>query len=385
MAILVPTNNTQPLSLATSQFSSGGVMAPSPANNYNVAPINYLSNFNNPYGYSPLASSRPTQQQQGNSSFGGILGNASTLKNAGQFVQNGFQIPQSGFVNSIGSGLGFSSGGLAYSGVGPAALPWAQPGMVANSAMAGLPGVSGATGALGTTSTLSSTLGAAGIGAFAGNFLGKIGGNSTGGTIGGALGAGLGNIVAPGIGGFIGGAIGGIAGGFFGGGKPPTNASEFDGNLYKDGTISNFSYGAKNASGYSDYNTQMSKEMADYMAKIKPHLGISDFKEAFIRGGVNTKYSPSGQPGFLMVNDTVYGFDPNDMSSRQQAIGQAIAQMARESGATEEQIKTASDAVTAQSSPQGQAQTGVPFVPIKNTTKFNEFMAKYNQPTVSTQ
>ena len=344
-------------------------MAPSPANNYNAAPINYLSGFNNPYGYSPLASSRPTQQQTGNS-FGGILSNGSSVKSAGQFIQNGFQLPQSGFVNSLGSSLGFASAPSGAPAIGGAIGPT-------------LPGAN--VGALGTSATLSSVGGAAGIGAFAGSFLGKIGGNATGGSIGGGIGAGIGMAVGGPVGAVVGGLVGGIGGGFFGGSKPPTNASEFYANFTKEGTIGGFSYGAKNAAGYDSYNTSMAQELANYMGQLKPHLGITDFKEAYIRGGVNTKYSPSGQPGFLSVNDTVYGFDPNDLSSRQKAMGQAVAQLARDSGATDEQIKAATTQIEAANSPQGQAKQGMPFVPITNNAKFSEFMAKYNQPPVSTQ
>lgn len=89
-------------------------------------------------------------------------------------------------------------------------------------------------GSLGTT-TLTSVLGAAGmgfgLGSLGGNLLaGIVGGNSAnmglGGGLGGGLGAGIGSIIAPGLGTWIGGALGSLLGGsigsiFGGGGDDP--------------------------------------------------------------------------------------------------------------------------------------------------------------------
>ena len=87
----------------------------------------------------------------------------------------------------------------------------------------GLPGLPGGV----SGATLSSILGAAGIGAFGGGLLaGLTGGNRLGGSVGGGFGAGLGFAIGGPVGGLIGGVGGSLLGGLFGGGSS-TEANEF--------------------------------------------------------------------------------------------------------------------------------------------------------------
>lgn len=351
-----------------SQFSPGGNLAPTAQNNYNVALPSY--NYNNPYVMAPAT---PVQAQltSGNSS---ILGDVSGLRDAGQFVQNGLQFPQSTFLNNVGTSLGFAPGTVTYGTAFGPSLPGA-----AQAFGPSLPSTATAVpGSLGTTSTLSSSLGAAGLGALAGNFLGRIGGNATGGSIGGGLGAGIGMAVGGPPGAVIGGLLGGIGGGFFGGKKPATSASEFLGGtgVNADGTLSGVSFGAKNAGQYEGYNQSLSQEFSNYLSKAKGVLGV-DFTGTTVRGGVNTRHSPSGQAGYLMVDNKTYGFDPNDPNSRQQAIGQAVADIARQSGASDEQIQQMANQLSYEATPQGQAMKSMPFIPIKDDQRFADFMSKY--------
>lgn len=375
MSTMVPLSNTQ---LAQSVYSPSGSMAPTAVNNYNMpTPVgNYASGYNNPYGgfYNPNAV-QGGQQSPGSS----ILGNASNLQSAGKFAANGFQLPQSTAINNFGASLGFGSGGLAPipSGLGAADTSFLSAAQTASGASK-----TGIAGSLGSTSTLSSSLGAAGLGALAGSFLGRIGGNSTGGSIGGGVGAGIGMAIGGPPGAIIGGLIGGIGGGFFGGKKKPTSASEFLGQVGEDGSVGSFSYGAKNAGSYSGYNQSMSQEVADYMTKAKQYLGVEKFTPTSIYGGVNTRHSPSGQPGFIRVNGNQdFGFDPDDPASRQKAIGQAVAAVAKLSGASEDQIKAMADRLAFEATPQGQAQKTMPFIPVQNNQRFAEYMNKFKGGT----
>lgn len=349
-----------------SQFSAGGAYAPS------------AQTYSN-YGYTPV-------QAQAQSSSGGIFSGDNAVSGArqlGSIVKNNFSLPQSQTLNSIGQSLGFAQGAAAPTYLTAGAMPWQTVGAVANpSTAAGLLSAgpsnaitsgAGNIGALGT-STLSSTLGAAGIGAFAGSFLGKIGGNSTGGSIGGAIGAGIGNMIAPGIGGVIGGALGGVVGGFFGG-KVGTSASEFGSKINPDGTMNNPGLGAKNAGSYEGYNKSLADEFGAVFEKAKPLLGVTKFNTTELRGGVNTKHSTSGQPGFLEVGGKVFGFNPDDNKSRQEAIGQGIAELARQNGASEEKIKEIAASLGKNSS--STAYT----IPFQDKTKFTDFMNKFKGTT----
>lgn len=363
--------------LINSTYSPGGVgyNAVNQFNNTPIAVANQQYTYGNPY-----ASGQYSMTPQTSSAGGGsIIGDANSLKSAGQFVGNGFSFPQSGFLNNIGTSLGFSSGAVTY----PTGAGLIGPSLPGASAMGPFLPSTGTpvAGSLGISSTLSSTLGAAGLGALAGGFLGRIGGNSTGGSIGGAAGAAIGNAILPGIGGVIGGALGGTLGGFFGGKKVPTQASVFKGKLDESGTIGGSFYVNKNAKQYSSYDTNLEQEINGYLAQFKKQLPELKFKPETIQAGVNTRYSPSGKPGFLQIErdnaNVNFAFDPDNIEERQKAIGQMAARLAKDSGATDEQIKAAADKVAYNMSMQGQVRQNMPFVPIKDNQRFADYMNKY--------
>lgn len=126
---------------------------------------------------------------------GGALGTASSLaglgSNAGLFAGLGSTV--AGGINSFGAGIGLTAS--------PAPMLYGAP-----------------TGLLGGTASLTSVLGAAGLGAIGGGLLaGLLGENKTGGSIGGGIGATIGMLTPLGpVGALIGGALGSIVGGLFG-------------------------------------------------------------------------------------------------------------------------------------------------------------------------
>ncbi len=356
-----------PLQQVASEFRPGGAYAAPTTGGY----------------YNPVITAPAPQIQQPSGTLLSPSNTYSGVKNIGSIL-NGNGLPQSQTLNSIGSAVGFSPGGLTYTATG--ALPWQTAGSVANPAMlgSGAP-VTNATGALGT-STLSSTLGAAGIGAFAGNFLGKIGGNSTGGSIGGAAGAAIGNMIAPGIGGFIGGAIGGIAGGFFGG-KPATAASSFanDG-INPDGTFINARVGSKGAG--PEFGQQTQNELSKYFTGASKALGIQFANNTQINAGYNSLRSGGPHPGYVDVHgDNIDGqggtskkffFDPNDAAAKDKAYRDAVALVAQRSGFTD--TAKLNEYFDSMNAPQQQGSSA-PFIPIKGQQRFADFMSKYTQGT----
>lgn len=287
---------------------------------------NYAGNNNNNQGggsgFNPtdfFPNSNPFSSS-GNNSFGGF-NPASGIKNA---------------VNQFGTNFGLSPGTLSYTGMGPAALPWAQPGMIANPAMSGMEGVAQTAGSL-STASLSGVLGAAGIGAFAGGFLGKIGGSSTGGTVGGGLGAGIGMAVGGPVGAVIGGLVGGIGGGFFGSKSKPTSASEFSvGNLAD--WDNNIGFGSKNNS--SGFNQQFAGELKDYVGSITKTLNMP--LKGTIHAGFNSIWGGPGG-GFIDIFNQDgqmqrFNFSPDDVNGKKAAVTNALTKLAQNSGATEAQI-----------------------------------------------
>ena len=233
------------------------------------------------------------------------------------------------------------------------------------------------------SSTLSSTLGAAGLGALAGNFLGKIGGNSTGGSIGGAIGAGIGNLILPGVGGIVGGLIGGIGGGFFGGKSKPTAASQASWKTDDAGNLSLVEYGEKNPGQYAGFNQNLNDAVTTSYNKAKDYLatqGVTLKSPTNFGGGVNTLHSPANTPGFMNLNGKVFGFDPDNYDSINSAVGQSIAYLAKQSGATDEQIKAMSEQLAKDAQV---AKTGGPAPMIPNSaptapnTSFTDFVNNY--------
>ena len=378
-------NFVSPYGFAPSRFSQGGDLAPTAANNYYAS----VGSPQNPYGFAPQGNRFSNAPQEQPSSGGGDDGTSATdFLDFSKNFDSKFNLPQSNFINDIGSTLGFGSGAVTYTGAGGAPAVF---GPLTNGATQfGVGPFSpttavGVEGALGTSATLSSTLGAAGIGALAGGFLGKIGGSEVGGSVGGGLGAGIGFAVGGPIGGVIGGLIGGIGGGFFGGGKPATSASEFLGNTSNTAGVtglSGISFGAKNAGAYSGFNEALSQQISHGLGGIHPYLGIDSYVHHVIRGGVNTLHSGSGQPGFIQLGGHVHGgggiqigFDPGDNESIAGAVQEAVRQTALRSGVTQEQFDQAMGDLALSGVPDGnQFTTDQPFIPINNETTFQQYM-----------
>lgn len=355
----------QRFNFAPSQFSPGG--------QYSLAPTQQSIN--------------PYQQQNINTQQQSVAG--SDLLNNGNTVYktitNGLQLPQSQTLNSIGYNyLGFapvqSSTGLMYSGVGPAALPWAQPGMTAPAYMAGSPGVASSAGALGTTASLSSTLGAAGIGALAGNFLGKIGGNSTGGSIGGGVGAGIGMAVGGPVGAVIGGLVGGVGGGFFGNKKPATQSDEYRAKLNSDGTWSQSYQGGKNAGNYSGFGQASTKNVGDMLSAASKALGIQYDPRLQIGGGISTRHGGSHLVIGAHANEDnerfpgkEFFYDYQDANSTNKAMKDVLLSAAQYSGYTDlDKVSKWYDETIAGKNSQSSYN-----VPFKSKERFDAFMTKF--------
>lgn len=285
------------------------------------------------YYTSPSNTVQSTQNQQTSTPFGG-LNNTSGLTN--KVFGNAFSgIKDS--INQFGTNFGLSSTSLpTYSGVGPSALPWMQTGSVANPTVAASGAIPTASGA-----TLTGTLGAAGIGSLAGNFLGGIGGNKQGGSIGGGVGAGIGYAVGGPVGGVIGGLVGGIGGGFFGSGKPKVKASEFDGLIAPTGGFSTNSYGSKTMD--TSYAKGLSQDFGQHLAAFQQAVG-QELKPVFMRGGFNDKQMGGGFLQIGSVNNSDYGkytdirFNPDDQTSKNSGYAQALRLVGERSGVPAEKI-----------------------------------------------
>jgi hypothetical protein len=382
----VPTNyfnnyglSGQPLQLATSIYQQG-----SPTFNAAIASP-YTAQTN--YGFINAAPQQ--QQQQSGPSFG--LNNLST---AGRIIGNGGTLPQSGFINNIGAGLGFAPGASAPTYLATGALPWQTAGAVANPALlsAGPSNIiSSGAGGLGSStalggSTLSSTLGAAGIGAFAGNFLGKIGGNPTGGSIGGGVGAAIGSAFGP-VGSVVGGALGGVVGGFFGGKKPATSASGFSvGALNPDGTFVNASTGTKNAS--AEQGQAAMDTLGSYLTSASKALGIEFKPGTSFDGGYNSLRSGGPYPDYINVmgenvdgkggNTNYMYYDISDPTEKDRVFREAVKIAAARSGYTDMgAIDAHFDQQKFLTTTQGKQAQAMPFIPIKNDQRFADFMSKF--------
>lgn len=243
----------------------------------------------------------------------------------------------SGAINSFGANLGF--GQAVPSGfVGPMAP-----------------------GALGSTTTLGSTLGAAGIGALGGYGIAKVtGGNTTGGSIGGALGgaagsfaagAGIGagmlsaqalNFVLPGLG--I--VVGGLAGSLFGKKKPANDVSEFTSHIGPDGKLVNLSVGVNKKSS-PDAANSIADTSSNYFNALQQATGVS-FNGNRLRAGVfngqgsvNVTKSGVGEvdPYAASTDDIqTFNFDPNDPKQLSKALSDSASYLAQAKGLTPEEI-----------------------------------------------
>lgn len=210
-------------------------------------------------------------------------------------------------VNSFGANFGF--GGVTPDFIGPL-----LPGT----------GVGSAAGAL-TSASLSSVLGAGGIGAFGGGMLASaLGLHGTGGSVGGGLGAAAGMMIGGPIGGLIGGTLGSLVGGMFGSTNHP--AATFGGTIGAGGNITGLEYLSKH----------MGKEIAQTLsASLKEvtaglagaGIGISGMR---ISGGVD---DGRGFFGFgRSIKDPAFAgvtFDPNDENSINAAIADFTVKLAK--------------------------------------------------------
>lgn len=212
-------------------------------------------------------------------SGGGV--DTQTLLSLGQLFGGG----SASILNGVGAQLGF--GNLYTPGVG-----WS----------AGL-----------TSASLSSVLGAGGLGFMGGSLLASlIGLNSTGGGIGGGLGAGAGLAIGGPVGAIIGGLAGTVLGGLFGGSKP-TNAAAF-GNLNFDTGVAAYSHMNK---GNSSENMGVLKQAFDQVMQFSQGFnqlgvgritgkisgidaGVRDTQKAYVNGEMVT--AAAGQFGQLAIN-----------------------------------------------------------------------------------
>ncbi len=289
MALLTTPQQTSSLQLVGSQYGPGGALYVNPL----ATPTNSTAtNSTLPSPYTAYNQQAPVGNQQGQSATNGIM-SPDLLKSAGKFTTNGFSSPSltaaTNTVNAFGTNLGFSAGNTAAISTGGAtesispALAAADPSLL-NGAGAVQGGLSSA--------TLSGTLGAAGLGALAGNFLGRIGGNSTSGSIGGGIGAAIGNMILPGVGGIVGGLIGGIGGGFFGNHSTPTNAASHYGQIDPNtGTIVNVqSGGSKNPGDFANFGSDTLKSLSVLTSNAAKDLGIKFNPNSNVTAGISTQH-----------------------------------------------------------------------------------------------
>ncbi len=314
-----------------------------------------------PQTYNPnVGINNPSQNNQSSSP---INSNAlSLLSSAGKSVLPGV----TSSINNFGMGLGFGSGGGAAEAISPA-LAAADPSLVASGASVS----SGAASAGSLTgASLSGVLGAAGLGALGGGILAHaLGENSTGGSIGGAIGAGIGMALFGPLGAVGGGALGSVVGGLFGNNTAPTSAAEGAYTLSPDGSVKLSGQGAKNAGSYSGYPSSIATALNSQFSNAEKTMGIT-FDKTDFRAGVNTKYSPSGQPGYIEVGGKEFGFAPGNMQSQTDAVNQAVIYMAQKNGATPEQIANYNN------SSQSNLQAMAPSLP--NNPKGNEEQSSWN-------
>ncbi len=288
-------------------------------------------------------------------------------------------------VNSFGTRFGFagdaadSAANLASFGVAPGASTEAAA--AAADETAGFAAGASDAGASTFGATLGGTLGAAGLGAMGGGILASaLGENATGGSIGGALGAAIGNMILPGIGGIIGGIGGSIFGGAFGNNTPATQAAEGVYTIDKTGQVVLAGSGNKNPQNNSGIQNQLATQFNQQIEQAKS-IGIDlQYNPSKFRAGVNTLYSPSGQPGYIQVGGKTLAFSPGNQTSQTNAVNSAVLQLAKQNGATPEQL-TALTAAFKGTGAQGTINNQAPSIPNNPTSSgpsdFQKFVAEY--------
>jgi hypothetical protein len=265
-----------------------------------------------------------------------------------------------GFVNDIGSAIGF-----------------------------GTPG-SSVPGALGTTGTLSGVGTAATIGGFTGKYIGKfIGGNSAGASTGGAIGAGIGYAVGGPVGGVVGNVAGSVIGSFFGGGKPHPASAAMSLDIGADGTLNNVGIGSKHAG--DEVGKKLSDDLQSYLKSQSKKYGVQ-YKNIT---GVRAAYDPGfygtdgvvvvstdpnfskdrGLQGIKQSNDTtkVFNYSQNDKAARQKAYDDAFKFMVTSSGLDYDQVIAAKNTAAA-----GQ-QSAFNIRPTNEPSAFQQFLTNYRE------
>ncbi len=185
------------------------------------------------------------------------------------------------------------------------------------------------------TGSLSSLLGAAGIGAGIGGLVGQFtGGNAVGSSLGGAGGAALGSAILPGIGTLIGGVLGGGLGGLFGGGNNPHPASTFSGTLGDSGAFSTSSILSKHqdgaaASAAGGTLTGVSQQLAA--------AGI-DLTGLNVSGGYD---SGKGGSIFQVGNNSLIKFDASNAQAADDALKQLTIELAKAGKVTNDDVTKA--------------------------------------------
>ena len=174
-------------------------------------------------------------------------------------------------ISGIGTALNASSLGQSINGFGASTGIFSSGlgATAANSYVNAAGQVVSTTAAPLTSATLTSTLGAAGLGALGGTLLAGItGGNKTGGAIGGGLGAGIGFAVGGPLGGLIGGAGGSLLGGLLGSTKPSNKEQGVDLDLVT-GLSSTFGQTGKK---YSKENASAAQAISQVALQFKEEL-----------------------------------------------------------------------------------------------------------------
>lgn len=323
-------------SLGVPNFQS---QLPSTANAFNQASQGAASNTAQPSHANPVSGVAKTALNK----FGSEVGKL------GSSIKQG--VDAFG-VNNLGLGQ------TVYSGMGPGTLPWNQPGMVANSTLAGEAG----------TTTLGG-LGAGIGGAFSGYDIGSLiggwlGGNQQNAAIGGALGGALGAValgglsgvamgatlgsVVPGIGTVIGAVAGSVLGGMFGGKKPNPAGNVYNNTISADGSITpSGTFNGKHIAAdafnpaLDDFSSYLKGQSKKYGINYSDGLAIDygyDVNGGSFGDSTNNTYirafTLDGKSGTPQIS-----FDANDPAARQRAYKSAWENIVQYSGQDPNSLK----------------------------------------------
>jgi hypothetical protein len=350
MAILAPLQNQQV------------AVIPQPVPQQNVVYAPYTPS--NPNPQSPLLT-RGVQQQPQQPSIG-----INPITSAPRLL---------GTVNGVGSAINnfgaanFGTANVPTSFVGPL-----QPGITSGTTLTGLAQGAGVGYLAGTLNPWAKNKTNSQIGGVAGGLAGAA---ALGGMSGVTMGATLGSIV-PGIGTVIGAAAGALLGGFLGPGKPKPGAS-FEGILDNDYNYTNSSTLAKHMG--KEGVTAISQEMSPYLKnlqangiKIPEGTSVGTYIE---KDGNGVLFYRSLDERTADTKTNKINFNPNDDKDRARAYNELSMQLAKQGGATPEQMQA-----LAANAQQQQMSGGVaaPQVAVKDlnpnmaNNNWDNFMKSYN-------